>query len=59
MFRDVGYLATDNTLLIAIPAFAPALVIAGVVIFVALRNRSEAPEGVDGVLESETPSPPA
>ena len=59
MFRGVGYFATDNTLLIAIPAFAPALVIAGVVILVALRNRSEAPEGADGVLESETPSPPA
>jgi hypothetical protein len=35
---DVTLLA-DHTLLLALPAFAPAVVVAGVVIYVAMRDR--------------------
>ncbi len=34
----VDYLA-DHTLLLALPAFAPAVVVAGVVVYVAMRDR--------------------
>ncbi|WP_199178114.1 hypothetical protein [Mycobacterium hubeiense] len=34
----VTYLA-DHTLLLALPAFAPAVVVAGVVAYIAIRNR--------------------
>ncbi|MBY0290796.1 MAG: hypothetical protein K2X52_27195 [Mycobacteriaceae bacterium] len=35
---DVVYLA-DHPIWIAVPAFAPAFVVAGVVIYIAVRNR--------------------
>jgi hypothetical protein len=38
MTPDVEHLA-DHTLLLAIPAFLPAVVVVGVVIFVAMRDR--------------------
>ncbi|MDT7759247.1 MAG: hypothetical protein QOH27_5145 [Mycobacterium sp.] len=38
MTPDVEYLA-DHTLLLAIPAFFPAVVVVGVVVFVAMRDR--------------------
>jgi hypothetical protein len=34
----VQYLA-DHTLLLALPAFAPAVVVAGVVVYIAMRDR--------------------
>jgi len=42
----VEYLA-DHTLLLALPAFAPAVVVVGVVVYVAMRDRrrSDAPQG--------------
>lgn len=39
----VVYLA-DHSLLLALPAFAPAIVVAGVVIWVAMRDRRRADE---------------
>lgn len=36
----VEYLA-DHTLLLALPAFAPAVVVAGVVAYIAIRNRRD------------------
>ncbi|MBP2455407.1 hypothetical protein [Mycolicibacterium lutetiense] len=43
----------DHTLLLALPAFAPALVVVGVVVYVAMRDRrrgedSDEPSGEDG-----------
>ena len=37
----VDYLA-DHTLLLALPAFAPAVVVVGVVVYVAMRDRRNA-----------------
>lgn len=52
----------DHTLLLALPAFAPALVVVGVVVYVAMRDRRGGPrnddaqdEGVD--LSGEDGSP--
>ena len=42
MLDDVTLIATDGSLMLAIPAFAPALVIAGVVIVIAMRSRRRA-----------------
>ncbi len=36
--QDVIYLA-DHTLLLALPALIPAVIVAGVVIFIAVRDR--------------------
>lgn len=47
MEGDVVYLA-HHGLLLAIPAFVPALIVAGVIAFVALRNRRES-EGTESV----------
>lgn len=45
---DVEILA-DHTLLLAIPAFAPAIIVVGVVVWVAMRDRrDEAESGDDG-----------
>ncbi|HJT93078.1 MAG TPA: hypothetical protein VJ777_14275 [Mycobacterium sp.] len=43
---DVVVLA-DHSVLLAIPAFAPAVVVAGVVIYIAMRDRrrSDTPQG--------------
>jgi hypothetical protein len=40
---DVVFLA-DHSVLLAIPAFAPAFVVAGVVIFIAMRDRRQGDE---------------
>jgi hypothetical protein len=39
--QRVDYLA-DHTLLLALPALAPALVVVGVVVYVAMRDRRRA-----------------
>ena len=41
---DVVVLA-DHSVWLAVPAFAPAIVVAGVVVFVAVRNRRKGDEG--------------
>jgi hypothetical protein len=47
------YLA-DHTLLLALPAFAPAVVVVGVVVFVAIRDRrNKAEEDRDDGAHSE------
>jgi hypothetical protein len=38
-------LLADHTLLLAIPAFIPAVVVVGVVIFVAMRDRRKPDDG--------------
>jgi hypothetical protein len=43
---DVTVLA-HHGLLLAIPAFTPALVVAGVVIYIAMRDRRQHPENSD------------
>jgi hypothetical protein len=40
---DVVYLA-DHSVLLAIPAFAPAFIVAGVVIYIAMRDRRQGDE---------------
>jgi hypothetical protein len=47
VLEDTYLLATDGTLILAIPAFAPAFVIAGVVIVLAVRNRRHSEDGQD------------
>ena len=37
----------DHTLLLALPAFAPAVVVVGVVVFVAMRDRRNGARGND------------
>ena len=54
MIRDITTVATDGSLLIAIPAFAPAIVIAGVVLFVAVRNRRQSAESADADVETRS-----
>ena len=55
----VGYLA-DHTLLLAIPAFFPAVIVVGVVIFVAMRDRrtpdDDSADAADGVQIERSPS---
>lgn len=41
---DVVILA-DHSFWLAVPAFAPAVVVAGVVVFIAVRNRRKGDEG--------------
>jgi hypothetical protein len=38
----------DHTLLLALPAFAPAVVVVGVVVFVAMRDRRNKAESGEG-----------
>ncbi|TMS52071.1 hypothetical protein [Mycobacterium sp. DBP42] len=51
----------DHTLLLALPAFAPAVVVVGVVVYVAMRDRRGGPrdyvrdEGVDDSGEDGSP----
>jgi len=40
---DVVFLA-DHTLLLAIPAFLPAVIVAGVVVYIAMRDRRDSDE---------------
>lgn len=37
----------DHTLLLALPAFAPAVIVVGVVVWVAMRDRRNAAEEAD------------
>jgi hypothetical protein len=55
---DVVILA-DHSVWIAVPAFAPAFVVAGVVIYIALRNRRKAdtPRGDGTAAASEDGAP--
>ncbi|MDT5068717.1 MAG: hypothetical protein QOK02_4872 [Mycobacterium sp.] len=48
----------DHTLLLALPAFAPAVVVVGVVVFVAMRDRraTDAEDG-DDTAHSENTAP--
>lgn len=48
----VEYLA-DHTLLLALPAFAPAVVVVGVVVWIAMRDRRQADEESDPGNEEE------
>jgi hypothetical protein len=43
----------DHTLLLALPAFAPAVVVVGVVVFVAMRDRRKEAESSDDGSHSE------
>ena len=54
MTGSTSYLA-DHTLLLALPALAPAVVVAGVVLFVAMRDRRtpEDPDQADDSDESD------
>ncbi|WP_454792987.1 hypothetical protein [Mycolicibacterium lutetiense] len=48
----------DHTLLLALPAFAPALVVVGVVVYVAMRDRRRGDaqdEGTDSSGEDGSP----
>ncbi len=51
---EVVYLA-HHSLVLAIPAFAPALIIVGVVLFVVLRDRRA--EAADNVTQTEPEQP--
>ena len=47
----------DHTLLLALPAFAPAVVVVGVVVFVAMRDRRNKSESSDDAAHSENSAP--
>lgn len=49
---DVSYVATDVGLWMSLPAFGPAFVVAGVVMYVIRRDRRRNPEARDGLEES-------
>ena len=51
---DVQILA-DHSLLLAIPAFAPAILVVGVVIWVAVKDRRNAEEDEDSEAENTLP----
>ena len=60
--QGVSHLA-DHTLLLALPAFAPAVVVVGVVVYVAMRDRrreSDTPhsDGIAGGAGGENPDSP-
>jgi hypothetical protein len=44
--HSVTYLA-DHTLLLAIPAFVPAAIVVGLVVFIAVRNRRRGDDETD------------
>lgn len=44
---DIQYLA-DHPLILALPAFAPAILVAGVVVYIALKDRRNGGDEVDG-----------
>lgn len=46
---DVSFVATDVGLWMSLPAFGPALLVAGVVIYVARRDRRKNSDPIDGV----------
>lgn len=43
----------DHTLLLALPAFAPALVVVGVVVYIAMRDRRGGPRNDDGAPQDD------
>jgi len=47
----------DHTLLLALPAFAPAVVVVGVVVFVAVRDRRNKSERSDDEAHTENTAP--
>ena len=47
----------DHTLLLALPAFAPAVVVVGVVVFVAMRDRRNKAETSDDGARGENTAP--
>ncbi|MGV0743269.1 hypothetical protein [Mycolicibacterium sp. XJ870] len=49
----------DHTLLLALPAFAPAVVVVGVVVYIAMRDRrrGDTPQGEDGHESGQDGSP--
>jgi hypothetical protein len=49
---NVVYLA-DHPIWIAVPAFAPAFVVAGVVIYIAAKNRRRKDDGLDPEKDGE------
>jgi hypothetical protein len=55
---DVVVLA-DHSVLLAIPAFAPAVVVAGVVVYIAMRDRrkSDEPQGENSDASGHDDSP--
>jgi hypothetical protein len=52
--EGVTYLA-DHTLLLALPAFVPAVIVAGVVVYIAMRDRrrGDDPDDPDSPDETE------
>ncbi|MGV0808674.1 hypothetical protein [Mycolicibacterium setense] len=46
----------DHTLLLALPAFAPAVVVVGVVVYVAMRDRRHSGEPRDDAQDERTES---
>ena len=54
MPSDVQILG-DHSLLLAIPAFAPAILVVGVVIWVAVKDRRNAEEDEDSEAENTLP----
>lgn len=56
MVDQVQYQA-DHTLLLALPAFAPAVVVVGVVVYVAMRDRRRPRQDDESNTASEDGSP--
>ncbi|AKS36084.1 hypothetical protein [Mycolicibacterium goodii] len=48
MTADLVTYQADHTLLLALPAFAPAIVVAGVVVYIAMRDRRRKATPGDG-----------
>jgi hypothetical protein len=46
----------DHTLLLALPAFAPAVVVVGVVVYVAMKDRRNTDDESDDEAHSEDPA---
>lgn len=49
---DVSYIATDVGLWMSLPAFGPAFVVAGVVIYIVRRDRRRHRNGLDSADQS-------
>lgn len=50
---DTSYLA-DHTLLLALPAFIPAVIVAGVVVYIAMKDRRKGPDPEPNTDEDKT-----
>jgi hypothetical protein len=58
--RPEAVVLADHSVLLAIPAFAPAILVAGVVAYIAMRNRRgkrNAPEGENSGSSGHDESP--